>query len=66
MDVDPGVVGQAIEMDAQNGMQSRPGQNYGLRDSDGDVQGMVGLQQQRQHQQGGDDVAGPTSDYAEE
>ncbi|KAF2488889.1 pali-domain-containing protein [Lophium mytilinum] len=35
-------IGQAIEMDARNGT---PPMNYGLRDSDGDVQGMLALQQ---------------------
>lgn len=43
-------IGQAIEMDERTG--SMPGHttapNYGLRDSDADVNGMVGLQQDRQ------------------
>ncbi|ELR03242.1 hypothetical protein GMDG_01225 [Pseudogymnoascus destructans 20631-21] len=47
-----GPVGQAIEMDATTGSRSpglHPpgGYGWGLRDSDGDVAGMVGLQQQR-------------------
>ena len=46
-----GGVGQAIEMDATTGSRSpglrAPGGYGGLRDSDGDVAGMVGLQQQR-------------------
>ncbi|OBT86803.1 hypothetical protein VE02_03911 [Pseudogymnoascus sp. 03VT05] len=47
-----GPVGQAIEMDATTGSRSpglHPPGGYGggLRDSDGDVAGMVGLQQQR-------------------
>jgi hypothetical protein len=41
-------VGQAVEMDATTGnpSPSHPPQGFnGLRDSDGDVAGMVGLQQ---------------------
>jgi hypothetical protein len=49
-------IGQAIEMDEQTGSPASPHaiqtnfppsqqQNYGLRDSDADVNGMVGLQQ---------------------
>lgn len=45
--VQPGPIGQAMEMDARQGIPSPVTANYGLRDSDGDVQGMVGLQQQR-------------------
>lgn len=49
-------IGQAIEMDERTGspaQASSPSQehytaNYGLRDSDADVTGMVGLQQDRQ------------------
>lgn len=49
-----GLVGQAIEMDATTGSPSHPPVGFGthfgpLRDSDGDVAGMVGLQQQRQN-----------------
>jgi len=60
-----GMVGQAIEMDANTGSPSHtpgfapPNQ---LRDSDADVQGMVALQQNRQ-----DPIArSPTSDYGRE
>lgn len=46
-----GPVGQAVEMDANTGSPSHAPKGYGqfgaLRDSDGDVAGMVGLQQQR-------------------
>ncbi|KAL8714125.1 MAG: hypothetical protein Q9220_001853 [cf. Caloplaca sp. 1 TL-2023] len=48
------VIGQAVEMDATTGSPShtptlvRPMQ---LRDSDSDVQGLVGLQQQREHRE---------------
>lgn len=49
-----GPVGQAVEMDATTGSPSRTpagfGQFGGLRESDGDVAGMVGLQQQLQRQ----------------
>lgn len=53
--LDPeGPVGQAVEMDASTGSPSHPPKGFGtqlgqLRDSDGDVAGMVGLQQQRQN-----------------
>lgn len=44
------LVGQAVEMDATTGSPSHAPQGFGqLRDSDGDVAGMVGLQQQRQN-----------------
>lgn len=46
-----GAVGQAIEMDATTGSPSNAPRGYGqfgnIRESDGDVAGMVGLQQQR-------------------
>ena len=42
----PTPIGQAIEMDARTGAPAA-GPNFGLRDSDGDVQGMLALQQQR-------------------
>jgi hypothetical protein len=49
---DQGPVGQAVEMDATTGSPSTAPKDFGqfgqLRDSDGDVAGMVGLQQQRQ------------------
>ncbi|KAF2176184.1 pali-domain-containing protein [Zopfia rhizophila CBS 207.26] len=39
-------IGQAIEMDARSGTPPvNQNQNYGLRESDGDVQGMLALQQ---------------------
>jgi len=49
-----GPVGQAVEMDATTGSPSNAPKGFGtqfgtLRDSDGDVAGMVGLQQQRQN-----------------
>lgn len=42
-------IGRAIEMDERTGAQPEnvSSNNYGLRDSDGDVAGMVGLQQGR-------------------
>jgi len=57
-----GPVGQAIEMDATTGSPSHAPDGFGtqfgqLRDSDGDVAGMVGLQQQRQHLQVRPDTA---------
>ena len=70
-------IGQAIEMDERTGsapeVQSPGAQPYGLRDSDGDVQGMVGLQQHRQNSnsplaRGNDRVSGltsPTSTYSD-
>lgn len=54
MDAD-GPVGQAIEMDATTGSPSTTPQGFGgfgnIRESDGDVAGMIGLQQQRLGQQ---------------
>jgi hypothetical protein len=44
----PMPIGQAIEMDARTGtppLNQTQNQNYGLRESDGDVQGMLALQQ---------------------
>jgi len=38
-------IGQAIEMDSRTGTPPVANQNYGLRESDGDVQGMLALQQ---------------------
>jgi hypothetical protein len=71
----PMPIGQAIEMDNRTGTppmnnNNNNGQNYGLRESDGDVQGMLALQQ------GGGFPAGapqrrpsgpmsPTSEYSE-
>lgn len=49
--LEEGVVGQAVEMDATTGSPSTAPSGFGhfgnLRESDGDVAGMVGLQQQR-------------------
>ncbi len=61
-------VGQAVEMDATTGSpQNAPkgfGQFGGLRESDGDVAGMVGLQQQRLNQRG--TITSDTSQYSSE
>lgn len=49
-----GAIGQAVEMDATTGSPSRtpvPYQPMQLRDSDSDVQGLVGLQRQREHRE---------------
>ena len=47
----PGAVGQAVEMDATTGSPSHTpqgfGNHFGVRDSDSDIAGIVGLQQQR-------------------
>jgi len=66
-----GPVGQAIEMDATTGSPSNApkgfGNQYGpLRDSDGDVAGMVGLQQQRQNLSGRDTMVSDGSRYSTE
>ncbi|KAB2580358.1 hypothetical protein BFW01_g3384 [Lasiodiplodia theobromae] len=61
-------VGQAIEMDHRTGTPQNGMNNYGLRDSDNDLQGMIGLQQglsphaapQRQPS-----PLSPTSDYSQ-
>ncbi|KAL8683091.1 MAG: hypothetical protein Q9186_000905 [Xanthomendoza sp. 1 TL-2023] len=48
------IIGQAIEMDATTGSPSHtpaPIRPMQLRDSDSDVQGLVGLQQQREHRE---------------
>lgn len=48
-DMPPPMVGQAIEMDANSGSPAHAPQNFGsfngIRDSDADIAGMVGLQQ---------------------
>lgn len=47
-------IGQAVEMDATTGSPSHtpiPYQTMQLRDSDSDVQGLVGLQRQREHRE---------------
>lgn len=53
--LETGVVGQAVEMDASTGSPSTVPKGFGqfgnLRESDGDVAGMVGLQQQRLQRQ---------------
>jgi hypothetical protein len=53
--LDSGIVGQAVEMDASTGSPSTAPQGFGqfgnIRESDGDVAGMVGLQQQRLQRQ---------------
>jgi hypothetical protein len=41
----PMPIGQAIEMDNRRGTPPNNNQGYGLRESDGDVQGMLALQQ---------------------
>ena len=51
---DSNIIGQAVEMDAYTGspqMSPTFGRPMQLRDSDSDVQGLVGLQQQAQQQQ---------------
>lgn len=68
---DRGPIGQAIEMDERTG--SMPGNvaaqpetsqaNYGLRDSDADVNGMVGLQQNRERQMSNDESGGQAVGY---
>ena len=63
-----GPVGQAVEMDATTGSPSNPPTGFGtqfgnLRDSDGDVAGMVGLQQQRNLMQR-ETVTSETSRYS--
>ncbi|KAL8996580.1 MAG: hypothetical protein Q9169_003919 [Polycauliona sp. 2 TL-2023] len=48
------LIGQAIEMDATTGSPSHtpaPIRPMQLRDSDSDVQGLIGLQQQREHRE---------------
>jgi hypothetical protein len=64
-------IGQAIEMDNRTGTPpANANQNYGLRESDGDVQGMLALQQggfpagapQRRPSPGG--LTSPTSEYS--
>jgi len=62
-------IGQAIEMDNRIGTPPVNNQNYGLRESDGDVQGMLALQQggfpagapQRRPSNG---LTSPTSEYS--
>lgn len=65
-----GPVGQAVEMDANTGSPSHAPSGFGqfgqLRDSDGDITGMVGLQQQRQHTLNRDTVGSDGSVYSGE
>jgi hypothetical protein len=53
--LESGIVGQAVEMDATTGSPSTAPNGFGqfgnIRESDGDVAGMVGLQQQRLQRQ---------------
>lgn len=56
---DAGPVGEAFEMGGRSGPTPQAGPSYGLRDSDGDVQGMVALQQQQAPLRG--DPANPIS-----
>ena len=61
-----GPVGQAVEMDATTGSPSTAPKGFGqfgVRDSDGDVAGMVGLQQQRNMQRH-ETVMSDTSRYS--
>ncbi|KAK7606267.1 SUR7/PalI family-domain-containing protein [Phyllosticta paracitricarpa] len=67
-----GPIGQAVEMDARVGTPKQNVNNYGLRDSDDDLRGMIGLQQgnfngddkpQRQDSQSTGKMS-PTSDYS--
>ncbi|KAJ9648679.1 methylglyoxal reductase (NADPH-dependent) gre2 [Coniosporium tulheliwenetii] len=61
-------IGQAVELDTMHGAPPPVGNNYGLRDSDGDVQGMVGLQQglAPQERRSLDGPASPTSAHSQE
>jgi hypothetical protein len=65
-------IGQAIEMDNRTGTPpTNMNQNYGLRESDGDVQGMLALQQGgfpagAPQRQPSSTVMSPTSEYSTE
>lgn len=63
-----GPVGQAIEMDATTGSPSHTPTGFGqfgnIRESDGDVAGMVGLQQQRLQQR--ETIQSESSRYSED
>jgi hypothetical protein len=62
-DGEQGPIGQAVEMDERSGLPSPTlKQTFGLRDSDLDVQGMIGMQQQRRS----NDVQSSSSVYGEE
>ena len=65
----PAGIGQAVEMDANTGSpQPTPGYPPGhpLRESDSDMQGMIGLQQRRMGSplRGDDSTMSPTSAYS--
>ena len=69
---EPGMVGQAIEMDARTGSPARSPvkAGFGFRDSDSDLNGMVALQAgQREATQSPlrlhDSLSSPTSEYSE-
>ncbi|KAK8204804.1 SUR7/PalI family-domain-containing protein [Phyllosticta capitalensis] len=67
-----GPIGQAVEMDARAGTPKRDVNNYGLRDSDDDLRGMIGLQQgnfngdDKPHRQDSQSTGkmSPTSEYS--
>lgn len=61
------IIGQAVEMDAYSGspqMSPTSGRPMQLRDSDSDVQGLVGLQQQQQQLNDRDASISVTSAYS--
>lgn len=66
-------IGQAIEMDGRAGTPQDGTNNYGLRDSDNDLQGMIGLQQGRfgspsgvpSRQASNSSPMSPTSEYSQ-
>ena len=69
---DSGSVGQAVEMDASTGRSSDLPSAYGppgnrVRASDDEIQGMIGLQQQRQNSPSGrrPGIQSPTSMYSQ-
>lgn len=59
-------IGQAVEMDGTRGLPSPNVPSYGLRDGDGDMQGMLGQQQQRRGSapRVSSDLPSPTSAYS--
>jgi hypothetical protein len=65
---EPGPVGQAVEMDATTGSPSHApqgfGNSFGVRDSDSDIAGIVGLQQQRVNAGNHDTVMSDGSRYS--
>lgn len=61
------IIGQAVEMDAYSGspqMSPTFGRPMQLRDSDSDVQGLVGLQQQQQQLKDRETSMSATSAYS--